>query len=288
MKSTTEVTTDGSTVRIIEAGQVRTLRGARGGRNPLLDTELEWFLRCGDSALGLRGTTASVVSMIERGGASGTSDFDALMLQRIGWSVELGRPGHRNIERARKLSQRWVKLAPEHQRVAVAHYLMTPRAPGKVAARFGELAGVVVWLWNTKARTARARRQAAAVEAIRAEREPLAEELARLSRMVRQGAARLSDARRSRDAVKAFREQSRLSLLWRVLRPLRSAVEELQAREATEAAFGAERDLEELVRACERGEPPGLRVEAERAVVAAHRAWAKTGRAEADAWVEAP
>jgi hypothetical protein len=288
MKSTTEVTTDGSTVRIIQEGQVRTLRASRGGRSLLLDGELEWFLRCGESALGLRGTTASVVSMIERGGASGAPDFDAVMLQRIGWSVELGRPGHRNIERARKLSQRWVKLAPEHQRVAVAHYLMTPRAPGKVAARFGELAGVVVWLWNTKARTARARRQAAAVEAIRAEREPLAEELARLSRMVRQGAARLSDARRSRDAARAFREQSRLWLLWRVLRPLRSAVEDLQAREATEAAFGHERGLEELTRACERGEPPGLREQAERAVVAAHRAWTRTGQVEADAWVEAP
>jgi hypothetical protein len=87
----------------------------------LFDGDLDWLLNCAASALGLRGTTGSVISMIERGGASAGGSFDEAMLRRIGWSDD-PRRRNRNVERARELRARWERLGAEHRKVLIVHY----------------------------------------------------------------------------------------------------------------------------------------------------------------------
>ncbi len=174
---------------------------------------------------------------------------------------ESGKGGHRNVRRARELGARWRELTREQQELAVAHYVGCLKVDSKVTARCGKVSGVVVFLWAKKAAANRAGSRAEQIDALQAALAPL-----------RAGLATLQDQPNSDRA-----------------RELRSAVGDILARQATAAGAGSpERDLRDLVTRCERGEVSGLIEEAERAVGALHKAWAKTGQQEAQEWVEAP
>lgn len=89
------------------------------------DTDLEWFLTCGDAAMGSRGTLGGTISVLEHGGQStGAPNTDLYSDQQLGW--------HRTVvglvERHRWLSSAWFTLGPEMQHDLIACYTAPPAA----------------------------------------------------------------------------------------------------------------------------------------------------------------
>lgn len=160
----------------------------------LFDRQLEQYL-CGAAAQqGLRGNLASVVASIERGGGSGSSqDPNYAMLRLIGWREgrheefdPLHRPAY-HLDRLRSAERRFRSLEPKHQSALVAHYVLASRCHETLRASFGEMAGVVLHRWRSKATKTRARDVGIAgakaqqeLEVVRAELAPLERQAAEL------------------------------------------------------------------------------------------------------------
>jgi hypothetical protein len=81
--------------------------------------DIKWLLLCAASALGSRGTAASVTNSLERGGGGcGIPNTDLYDDRQVGWCA-----GEGDVERHRRLSPIWEHLSPEAQAVLLAHYL---------------------------------------------------------------------------------------------------------------------------------------------------------------------
>lgn len=96
-------------------------RRARTG----IDEDLAWFLECGGSALGEKGTLGGIIAQLERGGVGGGApNTDPYKDSQVGW----GRNGEviGEVERHRWLTTAWLALTPESQGVLLAHYAQPP------------------------------------------------------------------------------------------------------------------------------------------------------------------
>lgn len=101
----------------------------------LWNEQIDWLLNCSAAAMGSRGTMGSVISAIERGGVSSNGDYphDGMLLA-IGWEVPERLPGeckpgartHRNIDRAKRLADRWAQLSHRSSAVLAIHYSARP------------------------------------------------------------------------------------------------------------------------------------------------------------------
>lgn len=240
--------------------------------------QLAWLLCSSSAELGQRGTTAAVVSAIERGGAGGSGDPDLAMLLRC-YELPLDkgkRPQTNVVARHRQLEARWRLVPLEHQQTLLAHYLASERADGKIRARFGKLAGVVLYRWlalNAQARELE--RKTLQAEAEAAAREP------------RALAVRLSSRVRAYRAARSLQELSLLWYLQRLEREAWAALGQLKRYEGALLDVGSvEADAKALALACTRGDPPPLEQDADQACRAAHAAWYDTRQQEAKRWAD--
>lgn len=90
-----------------------------------IDEDLAWFLECGGSALGEKGTLGGIIAQLERGGVGGgVPNTNPYKDAQIGW----GRNGETigQVERHRWLSTAWLALTPGSQRVLLARYAPPP------------------------------------------------------------------------------------------------------------------------------------------------------------------
>lgn len=90
-----------------------------------IDEDLAWFLECGGSALGEKGTLGGIVAQLERGGVGGgMPNTDPYKDAQVGW----GRTGDTigQVEKHRWLSTAWLALTPESQGVLLARYAPPP------------------------------------------------------------------------------------------------------------------------------------------------------------------
>ncbi len=108
--------------------------------------DVEWLLRCGDSALGARGTTGAVISILERGGPSsgGMPETDLYTDLQVGFGPVLRDRG--TVARARRLMRTWAQVPPAHQLVLVAHYATRSEWPLGVQGQLGQLASVALMM----------------------------------------------------------------------------------------------------------------------------------------------
>ncbi len=93
------------------------------------DPDLEWFIACGESVLGARGTLAGVIGQCERGsvGGSGTLDRAGSYIhpftdQQLGF----GRAVTGEVEKHRWLSTVWHALSAKTRDVLLARYTPLP------------------------------------------------------------------------------------------------------------------------------------------------------------------
>jgi hypothetical protein len=97
------------------------------------DDDLMWFLTCGGSAMGERGTLGGIVSALEHGGhPGGVPNTDLYSEQQIGW----GKYVYGDVEKHRWLTAAWMALAPATQRVLLARYT-APRSTYRGDAGYG-------------------------------------------------------------------------------------------------------------------------------------------------------
>lgn len=116
------------------------------------DHNLDWLLNVAATALGERSSLGAQIAVIERGGASRSTDAPE-------WRGDLAA-----VSRARDLSRVWRRLRVVDQRVLVAHYVGSMREelrsssgevtgysawPRGVAAHLGERPGVALLLAGT-------------------------------------------------------------------------------------------------------------------------------------------
>ncbi len=88
------------------------------------DEDLMWFLTCGGSAMGERGTLGGIVAALEHGGqAGGVPNTDLYSDQQVGW----GKSVYGDVEKHRWLSAAWLALSAVSQGVLLARYT-APRA----------------------------------------------------------------------------------------------------------------------------------------------------------------
>lgn len=99
------------------------------------DPDLSWFLTCGGSAMGERGTLGGIVSALEHGGhPGGVPNTDLYTDQQIGW----GKSVYGDVEKHRWLTAAWVGCSRESQDRLVARYT-APRAQYRGDAGYGAL-----------------------------------------------------------------------------------------------------------------------------------------------------
>jgi len=272
-------------------------QSARGSTDrELWDADLAWFLCSAPAALGERGSLAAVIAAIERGGASSSSDHDHHTDAQLGgrWGRFRGsREGE--VERARRLGARWRLVPAAHRRILEAHYLGSSWRPRDdrgepvttVGARLGELAAVATLIWSERAarRPASARKRERELDnrasELRAELEALERRMDELEPALRQArqARRYGFRRRSWAWLRSAPARAAYAEARSAARALRSELDATLSElgEVTREP-GLHAHVLALVRACKAGEPPGLRVEAERAIRRAHRAWYAAGR----------
>jgi len=88
-----------------------------------MDPDLSWYLECGDSALGKRGTLGGIVSVLEHGGhPDGNPSTDLYSDEQIGWARHV----YGSVEKHRWLTAAWNALTPETQRILLAQYAPPP------------------------------------------------------------------------------------------------------------------------------------------------------------------
>lgn len=89
-----------------------------------IDEDLAWFLECGDSVLGARGTLGGTIAALEMGGhgGSGVPNTDLYTDAQVGW----GRRVFGDVERHRWLLTAWLALQPSTQNVLLARYTAPP------------------------------------------------------------------------------------------------------------------------------------------------------------------
>lgn len=112
-----------STERIYTGVPVHSDRKSRARTG--LDPDLSWYLECGDSALGKRGTLGGVVAVLEHGGQpGGIPNTDIYTDGQLGW----GRNGTGigEVERHRWLESAFLALSHETQGVLLARYAPPP------------------------------------------------------------------------------------------------------------------------------------------------------------------
>lgn len=114
------------------AEQVSTVRAKRiASEND--DPDLRWFLECGDSTLGAKGTTGGIISALEHGGhAGGVPNTDLYSDEQVGW----GRNVYGAVEKTRWLASAWHALTPASQRILLAYYAK-PQAAHRSDEGFG-------------------------------------------------------------------------------------------------------------------------------------------------------
>lgn len=285
----TRVSSDGSAVHFIGGGEVRTSRGGSKRDHGLWNADVEWLLCCSSAELGQRGTMASVVSTIERGGGpGGGEDPNLAMLRRFGWAEEPGKlPRNPLMARERQLTKRWTQLERPHQQALVAHYLLTPAVEGKIRARCGMLSGVVLARWMEEHASVRRGVRGEQVAKVQDLLAPLHAELDPILRSIANARAARAEANARyletlpRDPLVLAQAQgikAALRFLDAEARPLRRQIATLRARESVVAGAGSpEADLRALTAQCERGEVVELVSAGETAVRAAHEAWQATG-----------
>lgn len=114
------------------------------------DEDLEWYLLCGGSAMGQRGTLGGVVAVLEHGGQfTGMPNSDLYTDQQVG----LGPTVIGLVERHRWLSGAWDKLTRETQGDLLGCYA-APRAAHRTdehsrsgaEAQLGRFAALAFWL----------------------------------------------------------------------------------------------------------------------------------------------
>lgn len=97
------------------------------------DDDLAWFLTCGGSAMGERGTLGGIVSALEHGGhPGGVPNTDLYTDQQIGW----GKAVYGDVEKHRWLRAAWLALGDATQKVLLARYT-APRAAFRGDAGYG-------------------------------------------------------------------------------------------------------------------------------------------------------
>jgi hypothetical protein len=251
----------------------------------LWSAQLSWLLGASASALGVRGTMAAVIAAVERGGASGSSDFDHHTDSQIGgrWGVKADRPEREgDVSRHRRLSRQWSLVPLEHQRVLLAHYLGTARQIGAlcqsdvagavVEGKFGELTGAVAFLWCRRQAERRVRSQQGERVTRQRTAAVLRLELQRLEEAL--WIARLTAKERPDDGEGL----ARVAMLIVLGKVVAYGLARVQAADALLAQESDQRaDMQRLVDACQKGEPLHLRTGAEKAVRAGHRAWYEAG-----------
>lgn len=95
-------------------------------------TELDFLLNVAPAQLGMRGTTAAVISAIERGGAAVAADHEWIRDEQIGYG-KAGLLGRNAVARARLLEPFWAALPAGQRELLRVHY--EPRqVPGKAAS----------------------------------------------------------------------------------------------------------------------------------------------------------
>lgn len=254
----------------------------------LWSSQLSWLLGASDSALGQRGTMAAVTAAIERGGASGSSDFDHHTDAQLGgrWGRKPGEPPREgDVERRGRLAAQWGLVPHEHQRVLLAHYLVTNRqlweitgfanAAANLEGKFGELTGAVSWLWCR--RQADRRVKASAGERLTLQRVQATARL-ELQRIDDQlVVARLAARERPEDGEAT----ARVCLLVALAAVVLDGLGRVTARASLLAQGGDQgADLQALVDGCAKWDAERLakvRGNAEARVRAAHRAWHHAG-----------
>lgn len=100
-------------------------KGEARPRRTGIDEDLAWYLECGDSVVGRRGTLAGIVAALELGGhPGGVPNTDLYTDRQIGW----GRNGNAygEVERHRWLESAFLALSHESQRVLLARYSPPP------------------------------------------------------------------------------------------------------------------------------------------------------------------
>jgi hypothetical protein len=254
----------------------------------LWSPQLSWLLAASASALGQRGTMAAVISAIERGGSSGSSAYDHFTDQQLGgrWGRKPGEAAREgDVERRGRLGQQWGQVPLEHQRVLLAHYLASSRqiaaATGYdndaavVEGKFGELTGVVTFLWCRRQADRRVRAQQGERVTLQRAGKAVRLELQRLEE--RLWMARLAARERPEDGEAV----ARVALLCIVAKVTADGLARLQASDAVLARESDQRaDVARLVEGCAKGGKElvdKLRAGAERHVRAAHRAWYEAG-----------
>jgi hypothetical protein len=120
------------------------------------DEDLEWFILCGSSAMGARGTLGGVVAVLEHGGQfTGMPNSDLYSDQQVGFGpTVIGL-----VERHRWLSGAWDKLPRETQGVLLGCY-SAPRAQHRTdetsrsgaEAQLGRFAALAFWLTKDPAK----------------------------------------------------------------------------------------------------------------------------------------
>lgn len=114
-----------------------------GGRDPgLYDPDVDWWLQCADAALGLRGTTGSVIAAIERGGVTVGGDHEHVTDEQLGW-------GHHTRSapaRYRELAGAWAATPSWARGILEVHYATRSNWPKGVQGRLGRLSGVALAL----------------------------------------------------------------------------------------------------------------------------------------------
>jgi hypothetical protein len=247
--------------------------------------QLDWLLRCSSAALGQRGTTAAVVSAIERGGAGGGGEDPnfSMLLRCYGLPAEEGKRVSDNvIAKERRLSRRFQQLTTEQQRVLVARYLLEQHADRLTHQRFGKVAGVVLYQWLQSRSEQRQQERLVATNEADEQAEPYHARLADLQNaiLVSEVVMELRWGSRLQHTARVHYLRRLLSATWRELGLLRR-------RESTVLEFGGlEADTKALALACSRGAPPPLEEPADQACRAAHRAWYDTSAQEAQRWAD--
>lgn len=105
-------------------------------------SDVEWLLNCAPAALGLTGTTGSVIASIERGGGSPSGDVEHITDEQLGWNdcVRSVPARYRETLRIWRSTPRWARGVLE------VHYTSRSTWPKGVIGRLGQLAAVALAL----------------------------------------------------------------------------------------------------------------------------------------------